>query len=65
LSDENLGKPAVSDQLFDFNVLPHAAGTDMVPEPKYGIVRVIYLAAIAVATIGWLWLIAWIVMYLI
>jgi hypothetical protein len=48
----------VSDQLFDFKVSDDAC-TDMVPQRKYGIVQAIYLAAIGVATIGWLWLIAW------
>jgi hypothetical protein len=48
----------VSDQLFDFKV-PDDASTDMVPEGKYGVAHAIYLAAIGVATIGWLWLIAW------
>jgi hypothetical protein len=28
-------------------------------EPKYGIVKAVYLGAIGIATIGWLWLIAW------
>jgi hypothetical protein len=48
----------VSDQLFGFKI-PDDACTDIVPEGKYGIVYVIYLAAIGLAMIGWLWLIAW------
>jgi hypothetical protein len=32
---------------------------------RYGLVRAIYLAAIAVATFGWLWLIAWIAFQLV
>ncbi len=54
----------VSDQLFDLK-LPDNARTDMVPAGKYGIVHAIYLAAIGVATIGWLWLIAWCALQLI
>jgi hypothetical protein len=48
----------VSDQLFDFKV-PDDACTGKVPERKYTVVHAIYLAAIGVATLGWLWLIAW------
>ena len=55
---------AVSDQLFDFRVSGDA-GTDIVPERKYGIMHAIYLSAIGVATIGWLWLIAWCALQLI
>jgi hypothetical protein len=58
LSDANLRKTSVSDQLFDFKVLAET-GTNMVPGPKYGIVHAVYLATIGVAMIGWLWLIAW------
>jgi hypothetical protein len=32
---------------------------------SYSLVRAVYLAAIGVATIGWLWLIAWIAMQLV
>jgi hypothetical protein len=55
---------AVSDQLFDFRVSGDA-GTDMVPERNYGIMHAIYLSAIGVATIGWLWFIAWCALQLI
>jgi hypothetical protein len=55
---------AVSDQLFDFRVSGDA-GTAMVPVRKYGIMHAIYLSAIGVATIGWLWLIAWCALHLI
>jgi hypothetical protein len=48
----------VSDQLFGFGV-PDDARADIVPERKYGIVYVIYLTAIGLAMIGWLWLVAW------
>ncbi len=34
------------------------------PAPRHGLARVIYVAAIAVATIGWLWLIGWIALKL-
>jgi hypothetical protein len=54
----------VSDQLFDFRVSGDA-GTAMVPVRKYGIMHAIYLSAIGVATIGWLWLIAWCALHLI
>ena len=52
----------VSDQLFDFKVSGDDAGTDVVPERKYGIVHAVYLSTIGAATIGWLWLIAWLAM---
>ena len=59
LSDSNLwGNGVLSDQLFDFMVLKNK-GTDMHPAPGYGIVKVVYLAAIGVGMIDWLWLIAW------
>jgi hypothetical protein len=54
----------VSDQLFDFKISGDA-GTDMVPERKYGIMHAIYLSAVGVATIGWLWFIAWCALQLI
>jgi len=34
------------------------------PAPRHGLARVIYIAATAVATIGWLWLIGWIALKL-
>jgi hypothetical protein len=61
---ERIGETCVSDQLFDSKVSDDAC-TDTVPERKYGIVHAIYLAAIGVATIGWLWLIAWCALQLI
>ena len=54
----------MSDHFFDFKV-PDDACTDVVPSGKYGIVHVIYLAAIGVAMIGWLWLITWCALQLI
>lgn len=48
----------MSHQLFDFKV-PDDVPSNMASEGKHGVVRVVYLAAIGVATIGWLWLIAW------
>jgi hypothetical protein len=54
----------VSDQLFDFKI-PDDAGSGVVPGGTYGIVHVIYLAAIGFATIGWLWLIVWFALQLI
>jgi hypothetical protein len=54
----------VSDQLFEFRV-PDDACTERVPEGKHGIVRAIYLAAIGVAMVGWVWLIVWCVLQLV
>ena len=54
----------MSDQLFDLKV-PDDASTDMVPEGKYWLVHAVYLVAIGIATIGWLWLIAWCAMQLV
>jgi hypothetical protein len=54
----------VSDRLFDFVPSPHVAGSDPLAKPKYDLVLyVLYLAAIAVGTIGWLWFIVWSVMW--
>jgi hypothetical protein len=55
----------VSSQLFDVNIPTEDAGAKMVPERKGGIVRAVYLAAIGLATIGWLWLIAWVALKLV
>jgi hypothetical protein len=54
----------VSDQLFDFRVSCDAE-TAMIPERKYGIMHAVYLSAMGIATIGWLWLIAWCALQLI
>jgi hypothetical protein len=48
----------VSHQLFDPEIRDDAPG-NAASEGKHGVVQVVYLAAIGVATIGWLWLIAW------
>ena len=48
----------VSDQLFGLEI-PDKAYNDIVPKGKHGVVYVTYLSAIGLATIGWLWLIAW------
>jgi hypothetical protein len=37
----------------------------MVPARKGGIVRVVFLAAIGLASIGWLWVIAWVALKLV
>jgi len=42
-----LEKTCVSDQLFQFNLSTGETGADMGPEPKDGIVKAIYLAAMA------------------
>jgi hypothetical protein len=55
-------KPA-SGHLFDSKSLEQTQ-TDAAPQPKYGIVKAVYLVAIGIATIGWLGLIAWIAMQL-
>jgi hypothetical protein len=55
----------VSSQLFDANIPTEDAGAEMVPKRKGGIVRAVYLAAIGLATIGWLWLIAWVALKLV
>jgi hypothetical protein len=54
----------VSDQLFDLK-MPDEAYTDMVPVGKRAIVCVTYLSAIGLAMIGWLWLIAWCMLWLV
>ena len=46
------------DQLFGFKASNDAC-TGLVPEKKSGIVYATYLAAVALAMIGWLWLIVW------
>ena len=48
---------------FDFESLSPAADADDF-QRSYKTLRVVYLAAIALATIGWLWLMAWLTMYL-
>ena len=53
----------MSSQLFDGNL--HDAGANMAAAREGRIAKAIYLAAISLATIGWLWLIAWIAMHLI
>lgn len=58
-----LGAAIVSDQLFDFSVT--AAEANMVSGHKYGLLHFVYLAAIALATVGWLCFIAWIAVYLV
>jgi hypothetical protein len=54
----------VSSQLFDVNIPTEDAGAKMVPGRKGGIVRAVYVAAIGLATIGWLWFIAWVALKL-
>jgi hypothetical protein len=45
---------------------PFPSAEDAAPSARsYSLVRAVYLAAIGVATIGWLWLIAWIAMQLV
>jgi hypothetical protein len=45
---------------------PFQSAEDAAPSARsYSLVGAVYLAAIGVATIGWLWLIAWIAMQLV
>jgi hypothetical protein len=57
-SDANARMPAVSDQPFNTNVSPRAAGIDPLLEHKFSTAHIVYLAAIAAGTAGWLWLLA-------
>jgi hypothetical protein len=50
----------VSDQLFDFNHSISEQRTSASAKKNYGIIHIVYLAAIALATLGWLWLFVWI-----
>ena len=63
LSKPNAKMPAVSDQPLYTNVSQSAADTDPVLEQKFSTLQIVYLAAIAAATAGWLWLIARILMW--
>ena len=53
---------ARSDNLFDFDFHPPAAAKY---DRQYKIMRAAYLAAISLATVGWLWLMVWLSSYLI
>jgi hypothetical protein len=50
---------------FDVKIPTEDAGAKMVPARQGGIVRAVYLAAIGIATIGWLWLITWVALKLV
>ena len=63
VSKTNARMPDVSDQPFGISVPPQAADTDPVLAQKFSPPHIIYLAAIAAATAGWLWLIARILMW--
>lgn len=54
----------VSDRLFDLRS-SDVTGAEAIAARKYGLMHAIYLAAIVVGTIGWLWFIAWIAMRLV
>jgi hypothetical protein len=58
LSEANARMAAVSDQPFNTDVSPHAADIDPLLEQNFSTTHIIYLAAIATGTAGWLWLIA-------
>jgi hypothetical protein len=63
-SARKLGRlPDASDQPYGTNVPPQAADTDPVLAQKFSASHILYLAAIAAATAGWLWLIARILMW--
>jgi hypothetical protein len=51
----------VSTQLFDGNLPTEDALDNMAASRTGQVVKAVYLAAIGLATIGWLWLIVWIV----
>jgi hypothetical protein len=47
------------------NTLLQSAAPARLPALRHGLAHVVYIAAIAVATLGWLWLIVWIALELI
>ena len=63
LSKPNAKMAAVSDQPLYTNVSQSAADTDPVLERKSSTLQIVYLAAVAAATAGWLWLVARILMW--
>ena len=63
LSKATAKMPAVSDQPLYTNVSRSAADIDPVLEQKFSAAQIVYLATIAAATAGWLWLIARILMW--
>jgi hypothetical protein len=61
MKDANRGERRVSDRPFDFeSPRPDADNLQL----SYKILRAVYLTAIAFATVGWLWLMAWLATYL-
>ncbi|WP_154073166.1 hypothetical protein [Bradyrhizobium erythrophlei] len=58
------GTCSVSDKPFDLDFGNSVCG-EIKPQRDYGIFSAVYLIAVAVAEIGWLWLIARIAIYLI
>jgi hypothetical protein len=56
-----LAEPTVIDQKHDVS----SFGNALRSARRYGLVYAVYVPAIVVATIGWLWLIAWTAMQLI
>jgi hypothetical protein len=61
LKEVNRGKYKVYDRPFDFE--SHRPDADDL-QRSHKILRVVYLTAIAFATVGWLWLVAWLATYL-
>ena len=51
----------MSSQLFDVNMPTEDARANMAAARMGRVTNAIYLAAIGLATIGWLWLIVWVV----
>ena len=59
------GTCSVSGKPFDFDFGRSVSNDNEIKPQRYGLFSAVYLAAIAVAQIGWLWLIARIAIYLI
>jgi hypothetical protein len=51
----------VSNQLLDVNIPTENAGASMATARTGRVAKAVYLATIGLATIGWLWLIVWVV----
>jgi hypothetical protein len=61
MKDLNRGERRVSDKPFDFEA--HRPDQDDL-QRNYKTLRAVYLTAIAFATVGWLWLMAWLATHL-
>ena len=56
-----VARDLVSSQHFDGNIPREDAGASMAAVRTGRVAQAIYLAAIGLATIGWVWLIVWVV----